>query len=90
MVKDVDGKFYYIGVTNKLKVIFYDFVFALIKKDFIFFVNIKMSCYWFNKKELLEKAEEKYHTCGGKEKAAKYYQSNKDAIKEKAKNKYKK
>ena len=31
---------------------------------------MKMSYYWFNKKELLQKAEEKYHNCGGKEKAA--------------------
>ena len=48
-----------------------------------------MSYYWFNKKELLEKAEEKYHNCGGKEKTAIYYKDNKDAIKEKAKTKYK-
>ena len=48
-----------------------------------------MSYYWFNKKEILQKAEEKYHNCGGKEKAAKCYQANKDAIKEKAKNRYK-
>ena len=51
-----------------------------------------MSCkkfYCFNKKELLEKAKEKYHNCGGKEKAPKYYQVHKDAIKEKEKNKYK-
>ena len=31
----------------------------------------------------------KYHNCGGKEKAAEYYQANKDDIKEKANNKYK-
>ena len=31
---------------------------------------MKMSYYWFNKKELLQKFEEKYHNCGGKEKAA--------------------
>ena len=48
-----------------------------------------MSHYWFNKKELLEKAEEKYHNCNSKEKGAKYYQDNKDAIKQKTKSKYK-
>ena len=37
---------------------------------------------------MLQKAEEKYHNCGGKEKAAKYYQANKDILKEKARNKY--
>ena len=35
-----------------------------------------MSYYWFNKKELLQKAKEKYDN-GGKEKADKYYQDNK-------------
>ena len=40
-----------------------------------------MSYYWFNRKELLEKAHKKYHKQGGKEKAAKYYQDNKEAIK---------
>ena len=46
-----------------------------------------MSHYWFNKKELLQKAKEIYGN-GGKEKAGKYYQDNKDVIKEKANNKY--
>ena len=47
-----------------------------------------MSYYWFNKQELLLKAKEKYDN-GGKEKAAKYYQDNKDVIKEKANSRYK-
>ena len=46
-----------------------------------------MSYYWFNRQELLKKAKEKYDN-GGKEKAAKYYQDNKDVIKEKERNKY--
>ena len=37
-----------------------------------------MSCYWFNKEEILQKAKEKYL----KEKAAEYYTHNKEAIKE--------
>ena len=36
----------------------------------------------------MQKAKEKYDN-GGKEEAAKYYQANKDVIKEKARNKYK-
>ena len=48
-----------------------------------------MSCYWFNRQELLQKVKNKYHNYGGKEKAAEYYLANKDAIKEKANNKYK-
>ena len=47
-----------------------------------------MSYYWFNRQELLQKAKDKYDNCGGTEQAAEYYQANKDAIKEKVKNKY--
>ena len=32
-----------------------------------------MSYYWFNKQELLKKANEKYRNNCGKEKASKYY-----------------
>ena len=32
-----------------------------------------MSYYWFNRQELLQKAKDRYHNCGGKEKAAEYY-----------------
>ena len=32
-----------------------------------------MSCYQFNRQELLQKAKDRYHDFGGKEKAAKYY-----------------
>ena len=46
-----------------------------------------MSYYWFNREELLEKAKTKYCNKGGKEKASEYYKKNKEAIKEKAKNK---
>ena len=41
-----------------------------------------MSCYWFNREEILQKAKENY----SKEKAAEYYLQNKEAIKEKSKN----
>ena len=37
---------------------------------------------------MLQKAEEKYHYCGGKEKAGEYYIAHKDVLKEKARNKY--
>ena len=36
-----------------------------------------MSYYWFNRKEILQKAKERY----SKEKAAEYYVENKEAIK---------
>ena len=52
---------------------------------FLFVHNIKMSCYWFNRQEILHKAKERY----SKEKAAEYCQQNKEVIKEKSSNRYK-
>ena len=39
------------------------------------------SYYWFNRKDLLQKVKDRYHTCGGKEEAAKYYIENKYILK---------
>ena len=44
-----------------------------------------MSYYWFNRKEILQKAKERY--C--KEKVVEYYAQNKEAIKEKSRECYK-
>ena len=44
-----------------------------------------MSYYWFNRKEILQKAKKRY----SKEKAAEYYLQNKEVIKEKSKNQHK-
>ena len=44
-----------------------------------------MSYYWFDRQELFQKGNDKYYNCGGKEKAAKYYNDNKEVLKEKAK-----
>ena len=44
-----------------------------------------MNFYWFNRQEILRKAKEKY----SKEKATEYYKQNKEAIKEKSKERYK-
>ena len=44
-----------------------------------------MSYYWFNRKEILQKAKERY----SKQKAAEYYLENKEAIKKKSKDRYK-
>ena len=44
-----------------------------------------MNYYWFDRQEILEKAKEKY----SREKAAKYYAQNKEAIKEKSRENYK-
>ena len=44
-----------------------------------------MNYYWFNRREIFQKAKERY----SKEKAAEYYLKNKEAIKEKARDRYK-
>ena len=44
-----------------------------------------MNYYWFKRQEIVQKAKENY----SKEKAAKYYKQNKEAIKEKSKEHYK-
>ena len=45
-----------------------------------------MSCYEIRREKLLEKAKERYHKCGGKEKAAKNYEINQECLREKARN----
>ena len=44
-----------------------------------------MNYYWFNRQEILQKANENY----SKEKAAEYYKQNKETIKEKSREHYK-
>ena len=55
------------------------------KKFFFFWQYIKMSYYWFNRQEILQKAKERY----SQEKAAEYDLRNKEVIKEKARDRYK-
>ena len=56
---------------------------------FIFLIIINMSYYQLNRKKLLKKAHGKYHNKSDKEKAAKYYQKNKEIVKERERSKYK-
>ena len=37
-----------------------------------------MSYYWFNRETLLKNTWDKYHSKGGKQKAAKYYAANQE------------
>ena len=54
--------------------------YALVKSDFFsFFVHIKMSYYWFNRQEFLQKAKDRYHDCDFE---------NRKILKEKARNKF--
>ena len=39
--------------------------------------------YWKNRETLFKKAHDKYHNKGGKQRAKKYYQANKEEIKKK-------
>ena len=43
-----------------------------------------MSYYWCNRQKILQKAKERY----SREKAAEFYQQNKEVIKEKSRNRY--
>ena len=52
-----------------------------------FFVDIKMSYYFFNRHELLQNAKKRYHNFGGKEKAAEYCIANKEVLNKNAKHK---
>ena len=47
-----------------------------------------MSYYLLNRQEILQKAEDRYHNCFGKERAAENYIGNKDVLNESANNKY--
>ena len=47
-----------------------------------------MSYYWFNREKVLKDAKNRHHTKGGKEKAAKYYATNKEVLREEARNQY--
>ena len=44
-----------------------------------------MSYYWLNRKQILQKAKERF----SKEKAAEYYLENKEVIKQKSRDRYK-
>ena len=82
MIKDVNGKFDNYSISPKIRQMLLHWGYELTEKDFsINSTNycIKMSYYQFNRQEILQKAKERY----SKEKAAKYYLENKEAIKEK-------
>ena len=69
MIKDVNVRFDDYSISPKIRQILLQWGYELVKSD-SFVIHIKMSYYWFNAQELLEKAKDRYHNCGGKEKAA--------------------
>ena len=92
MIKDVNGRFDDYSILLKIKQILLNWGYELVESDlfwFIFFVPIKISYYWFDRKELQQKAKGRYHNGGGKEKAAEYCLKNRgEGLKENANNKY--
>ena len=70
-------KFCCTGAMDYLKMIRYD-LFSL----FIYFLcSYKNDLLFFNREESLQKAKDRYHNCGGKEKAPEYYIANKEVLK---------
>ena len=85
MIRDADSKFDDYSISPKIKQILLQWINKKIFFDELSYQRIKMSYYWFNRQEILQKAKEKY----SKEKAAEYYKQNKEAIKEKSRERYK-
>ena len=56
----------------------------------IIFVHVKMTNCWFSTQELLQKAKDIYHNEGSKKDTDEYNIANKDVLKEKAENNYRK
>ena len=84
MIKDAGSKFDDYSISSKIRQILLHLGYELTEKDL--FINqtnqyIKMSYYWFNRQEILQKAKERYF----KEKAAECYLQNKKVIKRKVK-----
>ena len=85
MIKIAGSKFDYYSISPKIRQILLRWNYESTLKDF--FINstdqcIKLSHYQFNRKEILQKAKERY----SKEKAAEFCLQNKEAIEGKSKN----
>ena len=79
MIKDAGSKFDDYSISPKIRQILLHWGYELSEKDFFNELTnsyIKMSYYWFNIQEILQKAKQTF----SKEKAAKYYAQNKIAI----------
>ena len=68
MIKDVNGRFDDYSISRKIRQILLHWGYELVESDLFWFifVHIRMSCYWFNRKALLQKAKDRYHNGGGK------------------------
>ena len=83
MIKDAGSKSNDYLISPKVKQILFHWGYQLTEEDFFNELTnerIKMSYYWFNRQEVLQKAKERY----SKEEVAEYYLKNRGAIKEKS------
>ena len=88
MIEDDGSKFDEYSFQPKIRQLLLHWGYKLTEKGFLNELTkkrIKMSYYWFNRQEILQKAKERY----SKEIAAEYYLENKEAIKEKSRECYK-
>ena len=83
MIRDVGSKIDDYSISPKIRQILLHWGYGLTEKIFFNELSnerIKLSYYWFNRQEILQKV---------KEKATEYYAQNKEAIKEKSRECYK-
>ena len=88
MIRNAGSKYDDYSNLPKIRQILLHWDYELTKKYFFNELSnyyIKMNYYWFNRQEILQKAKEQY----SEEKAAEYYNQNKEAIKEKSREHYK-
>ena len=88
VIRDADSKFDNCSILPKIRQILLHWGYEWTEKDFFNKLSnwrIKMTYYWFNRQEILQKAKEKI----SKENVAEYYAQNKEAIKEKSRECYK-
>ena len=74
MVKFVDGRVHDSFISFKIRqiLLYWGYVICYLYLNFFLFFHINMSYCWFNRKYLLQKATDRYHKGGAKEKAAEY------------------
>ena len=72
IVKDVNSRLDYYSISPTIRQMLLHWAYEFVEFLMIyFFVHIKMNYYWFNTKELLQKAKEIYYNGGGKKKLLK-------------------
>ena len=70
MVKEINGRFDDYLISSKIRKNLLHYSFELVENDLLqfFLVHIKMSYYWFNKQELLQRAKDRHYNVEEKKK----------------------